>query len=88
MSLGVTKVERLGAVETFTTQVLDVPGRPVPIFTPGHTSGHCAFHLPERGALIAGDALMTDHALAHPAGPTLLPTSFNHDNDRGTHGGP
>jgi hypothetical protein len=24
---------------------------------------------------------MTDHALSHPAGPTLLPTFFNHDND-------
>jgi glyoxylase-like metal-dependent hydrolase (beta-lactamase superfamily II) len=82
MSLGVTKVERLGAVETFTTQVLDVPGRPVPIFTPGHTSGHCAFHLPERGALLAGDSLMTEHALAHPAGPTLLPTFFNRDTDQ------
>ncbi len=82
MSLGVTKVERLGAVETFTTQVLDIPGRPIPVFTPGHTSGHCAFHLPERGALLAGDALMTEHALAHPAGPTLLPAFFNHDNDQ------
>lgn len=82
MSLGVTKVDRLGAVETFTTEALDLPGRPVPIFTPGHTSGHCAFHLPERGALLAGDALMTDHALAHPAGPTLLPTFFNHDNEQ------
>jgi glyoxylase-like metal-dependent hydrolase (beta-lactamase superfamily II) len=82
MSLGATKVERLGALETFTTDALDVPGRPVPVFTPGHTSGHCAFHLPERGALLVGDALMTDHALSHPAGPTLLPTFFNHDNDQ------
>ncbi len=82
MTLGVTKVERLGAVETFTTEALDLPGRPVPVFTPGHTSGHCAFHLPDRGALLVGDALMTDHALSHPAGPTLLPTFFNHDNDQ------
>jgi glyoxylase-like metal-dependent hydrolase (beta-lactamase superfamily II) len=82
MALGATKVDRHGAVATFTTPVLDLPGRPIPIFTPGHTSGHCAFHLPERGALLAGDALMTEHALAHPAGPTLLPAFFNHDNDQ------
>jgi len=35
---------------------LEVPGRLVPVPTPGHTSGLCAFHLPERGVLIAGDA--------------------------------
>lgn len=82
MSLGVTRVERLGDVETFTTEALDLPGRPVPVFTPGHTSGHCAFHLPDRGVLLVGDALMTEHALSHPAGPTLLPTFFNHDNEQ------
>ncbi len=80
MGLKVTKVERLGDVKTFGPGPLDLPGRPVPVHTPGHTSGHCALHLPERGVLLAGDALMTDHALAHPTGPTLLPVFFNHDN--------
>ena len=73
-------VERLGEVQTFGTGSLDVPGRPVPVHTPGHTSGHCVLHLPERGVLLAGDALMTDHALDHPTGPELLPEFFNHDN--------
>jgi glyoxylase-like metal-dependent hydrolase (beta-lactamase superfamily II) len=79
LALKVSKVERLGDVKTFGPGPLDVPGRPVPVHTPGHTSGHCALHLPERGVLLAGDALMTDHALAHPTGPSLLPVFFNHD---------
>lgn len=74
------KVERLGAVESFATETLDIPGRPVPVHTPGHTSGHCALHLPERGALLAGDALMTEHAVARTHGPQLLPGFFNNDN--------
>ncbi len=54
MSLKAARVERLRSVETFTTDALDIPGRPVPVPTPGHTSGHSAFHLPERGALLVG----------------------------------
>lgn len=38
---------------------LDLPGRPVAVHTPGHTRGHVALHLPDRGALVAGDALIT-----------------------------
>jgi glyoxylase-like metal-dependent hydrolase (beta-lactamase superfamily II) len=73
------QVERLGAVETFGEEVLDVPGRPVVVHTPGHTSGHCVLHLPDRGVLLAGDALMTDHALVAIPGPQLLPAFFHHD---------
>lgn len=38
---------------------LEVPGRPNVVFSPGHTYGHCALHLPERDALLSGDALVT-----------------------------
>lgn len=38
---------------------LDVPGRPQVVFTPGHTHNHCALFFAERGALIAGDAIVT-----------------------------
>jgi hypothetical protein len=68
-------------VETFADEVLDVPGHPVPVHTPGHTSGHCALHLPEQGVLVAGDALMTEHAVARATGPQLLPDFFNRDTD-------
>lgn len=42
-----------------TSGVLDVPGKPTVVFTPGHTLGHCALHFPDRDALITGDALVT-----------------------------
>ncbi|MGE5289559.1 MAG: MBL fold metallo-hydrolase [Micromonosporaceae bacterium] len=78
---GGARVERLTHVEPFQagTGPLGVPGRLVPVPTPGHTSGHCAFHLPERGVLIAGDALMTAHPAGRTTGPQLLPRMFNHD---------
>src|SRR5262249_21923468 len=60
---GATRAERLTEVEPFEagSGPLDVPGRLVPVPTPGHTSGHWAFHLPGRGVIIAGDALITAH---------------------------
>ncbi|MFL6057117.1 MAG: MBL fold metallo-hydrolase [Actinoallomurus sp.] len=58
---------------------LDVPGRPVPVHTPGHTDGHCAYHLPEAGVLITGDALVSAHPTSRTRGPQLLPRMFHHD---------
>lgn len=63
------KVQRLGAVGTFSSGALDAPGRPLAVHTPGHTSGHAALHLPDQGVLVAGDALMTEHALSTSTGP-------------------
>ena len=60
-------------------QPLDVPGNPVPIVTPGHTSGHTMFHLPQHGVIISGDALVTGHAISSSVGPQLLDPMFHHD---------
>lgn len=57
---------------------LDLPGAPVPIACAGHTSGHSAFHLPDKGVLITGDALVTGHPLSPVSGPQLLPPFFAH----------
>jgi glyoxylase-like metal-dependent hydrolase (beta-lactamase superfamily II) len=73
------RAERLGDVDAFLEGPLDVPGAPVAVPTPGHTSGHTCFHLPQRGALLVGDALMTGHVLARHSGPQLLPAFFNTD---------
>ncbi|MGC3001923.1 MBL fold metallo-hydrolase [Streptomyces sp. G35A] len=58
---------------------LDLPGRPVPVPTPGHTGGHCAFHLPGPGAVVSGDALVSGHPTSRIAGPQLLPDMFHHE---------
>jgi glyoxylase-like metal-dependent hydrolase (beta-lactamase superfamily II) len=77
---GATKPERVKDPLAFQANgALDVAGEPVPIPTPGHTSGHCAYHLPEKGVLIVGDALATGHALSRRQGPQLLPPFFDHD---------
>ncbi|MEV5885866.1 MBL fold metallo-hydrolase [Streptomyces sp. NPDC052020] len=61
---------------------LDLPGRPVPVHTPGHTRGHCAYHLPHAGAVISGDALVTGHPTTRVRGPQLLPVMFDHERAR------
>lgn len=73
----VTEVATFGDAET-----IDVAGNPVAVFTPGHTSGHCALHLPEKGVLITGDALITVD-LWDPArrGPQMIRRQFNFDHD-------
>ena len=55
-----------------------LPGRPEPIPTPGHTSGHCSYRVD--GALVTGDALITGHPLSRRRGPQLLPSMFNHSD--------
>src|SRR5690242_5559219 len=56
-----------------------LPGAPMAIPTPGHTSGHCSYVVD--GVLVAGDALVTGHPLVTKTGPQLLPRLFNHDQD-------
>jgi len=58
---------------------LPCPGAPVPVLVPGHTSGHTIYHLPDRGVVISGDALITGHLTSPVAGPQLLPQWFDHD---------
>jgi glyoxylase-like metal-dependent hydrolase (beta-lactamase superfamily II) len=58
-------------------EVLDVPGAPRVILTPGHTPGHCALHFERVGALLVGDLLCTWHPLLGRLGPQIMPASFN-----------
>ncbi|MET9528733.1 MBL fold metallo-hydrolase [Streptomyces coeruleorubidus] len=64
------------------TGALDLPGRPVPVHTPGHTDGHCAYHLPGAGVLVSGDALVSGHPTSPVEGPQLLPDMFHHERPR------
>ena len=65
-----------------TAGALDLPGRPVPVHTPGHTDGHCAYHLPGTGVRISGDALVSGHPTSRVEGPQLLPDMFHHERPR------
>ncbi|MEU6476777.1 MBL fold metallo-hydrolase [Streptomyces sp. NPDC047017] len=65
-----------------TGRPLDLPGRPVPVHTPGHTRGHTAFHLPDAGVLVSGDALVSGHPTSRISGPQLLPDMFHHERAR------
>jgi glyoxylase-like metal-dependent hydrolase (beta-lactamase superfamily II) len=80
---GGPRADRIADLTTFTGSApLDVPGAVVPIPTPGHTSGHTVYHLPERGVLVMGDALSTGHPMTGLSGPHLMDPAFDHDRPR------
>ena len=60
-------------------EVLDVPGRPRVLFTPGHTEGHCALHLPDADAVITADALVTLDPYTAKRGPRLVARAATRD---------
>jgi glyoxylase-like metal-dependent hydrolase (beta-lactamase superfamily II) len=60
----------------------DVPGRPVAVHTPGHTDGHCAFHLPDRRVVFAGDAIVTRDPYTGATGPQVVSAAATKDMDR------
>jgi glyoxylase-like metal-dependent hydrolase (beta-lactamase superfamily II) len=57
-----------------------VAGRPKVIFAPGHTFGHCALHVPERGVLFTGDALVTRDPYTGATGPRLVARAATADS--------
>lgn len=63
-------VEHTGALTPGET--VDVPGSPRVIATPGHTFGHVALHLPQRDAVLSGDALVTLDPYTGRTGPRII----------------
>lgn len=71
---------RFDDFETVTDgELLDVPGRPRVVATPGHTVGHASYLLEEHSALCAGDALVTESIIARGQDPQILPSVFHAD---------
>ncbi len=71
---GGTRLPPVAEATTFDDgEILDLPGSPRVIFTPGHSPGHCALHLPARQALIVGDAISTWSPVTGETGPQLSP---------------
>lgn len=54
-------------------QVLDVPGAPRVIHTPGHTPGSISVHVPAVDALFMGDTMTTRNVLTGATGPKPAP---------------
>jgi glyoxylase-like metal-dependent hydrolase (beta-lactamase superfamily II) len=78
MRTGGVRPTKIAEVSTFSGDtVLEVPGRPQAIHTPGHSDGHVVFHFADRGALLVGDALCTYNPLTGRRGPQLMPGGFS-----------
>jgi glyoxylase-like metal-dependent hydrolase (beta-lactamase superfamily II) len=61
-------------------EMLDVPGSPRVIHTPGHTEGSACIFLEDRNVVFTGDALVTLDVMTGATGPRLMPASFNKDS--------
>lgn len=75
---GGVRAPRVAEATTFVDgDVLDVPGSPRAVHTPGHTDGHCALLFEAHDTLFAGDALCTLNVLTGRTGMQLMPRAFN-----------
>jgi glyoxylase-like metal-dependent hydrolase (beta-lactamase superfamily II) len=81
MLAGGARLSGFTGAETFGgSDVLDVPGRPRVIATPGHTPGHSAFHFEQHGVQFLGDAMATLSPITGRTGPQLMPRAMNQSN--------
>jgi glyoxylase-like metal-dependent hydrolase (beta-lactamase superfamily II) len=81
LKVGVMNAPRVETVATFEDgDVLDLPGSPRVVYSPGHTIGHACFYLPQTKTLLTGDALVTRDVLNHcDSAPQLMPCVFHTD---------
>ncbi len=80
---GAPRVGSIRQVRRFGNEgTLDVPGSPRILFTPGHTLGHVALHLPDRDAVISGDALVTHDPYTDTRGPRIVARAATADSER------
>jgi glyoxylase-like metal-dependent hydrolase (beta-lactamase superfamily II) len=62
--------------------VLDVPGRPRAVATPGHTHAHSALLLADRDAVIAGDAVVMLDPYTGREGPCIVAGAATADSEQ------
>ena len=58
---------------------LDLPGRPELVPAPGHTDGEYVVHLPDDGAVLTGDALVTLDPYTGRRGPRVVARAATND---------
>lgn len=76
---GAAQEYRLRRVDTVRDgDVVDCPGRPRVVATPGHTLGHASYVV-GGDVLFAGDAIVTHGLIAKATGPQLLADVFHRD---------
>ena len=81
LSQGVTKLAPVAAVNEFADgEVVQVPGNPRVVHTPGHTAGHCALQLKDRDILFSGDAICTIDLLTGQPRPAIPADFVNQDS--------
>lgn len=80
IKVGVMKAPSVKSVVTFKeNELLDLPGGPRAIYTPGHTVGHASFLLEDRKILFTGDAIATRDLFSEGTGPQFMPDAFHTD---------
>jgi glyoxylase-like metal-dependent hydrolase (beta-lactamase superfamily II) len=80
---GGARIPPVEELETFADgDVLDVPGQPRVVATPGHTQGHVAFHLEQRGLIFTGDAMCSLNPFTGRRGPQLMPSGLNNSTEQ------
>jgi glyoxylase-like metal-dependent hydrolase (beta-lactamase superfamily II) len=80
---GGLRATAIEGAETFSgDDVLEVPGRPRVVPTPGHTPGHCALYFEGKGVLFVGDALCTRNPITGRPGAQVMPSALNVSTDQ------
>jgi glyoxylase-like metal-dependent hydrolase (beta-lactamase superfamily II) len=74
--------DRVKAFRRYGSNGQGLPAGLQPVFSPGHTIGHCSMHLPERDALIAGDAIVTLDPYTAREGPRIVAGAATADSER------
>jgi glyoxylase-like metal-dependent hydrolase (beta-lactamase superfamily II) len=76
-ALGVRGVEPTSSLVG--DDVFELPAGLTVVPTPGHTDGHCALHLPARGIVFTGDALVTLDPYTGRTGPRIVARAGTRD---------
>lgn len=80
---GAMKIIPVKEISSFADgEVIDVPGSPRAIHTPGHTPGSAAIAVESRSALMTGDAMCTWNAYTGRGGPQIMPSALNMSNSQ------